>query len=76
MHPDSIIIDFEKDINGNITKIIFTTIVKGEIYCYDVPYNHLVLPLAVMMETVLDNEIQKEQMFQKQIQKEIQELVG
>lgn len=75
MHPDSIIIDFEKDINGNITKIIFTTIVNGEVYCYDVPYNSLVLPLAVMMETVLDNEIQKERMFQNQIQKEIQELV-
>lgn len=76
MHPDSIIIDFEKDINGNIIRTIFTTIVNGEVYYYDVPYNQLQDPVVFMMETVLDNEIQKERMFQNQIQKEIQELVG
>lgn len=75
MHPDSIIIDFEKDDNGNITKTIFTTIVNGEVFCFDVPYNYLALPIAVMMETVQDYQNVKEQMFQNQIEREIQEML-
>lgn len=76
MHPDSIIIDFEKDDNGNITKTIFTTINQnGDVFCFDVPYNYLALPIAVMMETVQDYQNVKEQMFQNQVQREIQEML-
>jgi uncharacterized phage infection (PIP) family protein YhgE len=76
MNPDSIIIDFEKDVNGNITKTIFTTVNQnGDVYSFDVLYKYLALPIAVMMETVQEYEVAKEYVFQNQVQREIQEMV-
>jgi hypothetical protein len=76
MHPDSIILDFEKDNNGNITRAILTTIANGEILsCVDVPYNVVVIPAAELIDSVVLYKQMQEFIFQNQVQKEIQELI-
>lgn len=76
MHPDSIILDFEKDDNGNITKAVLTTIANGEILsCVEVPYNVVVIPAADLMTSVALHKQMQEFIFQNQVQREIQELI-
>jgi hypothetical protein len=75
MHPDSIVIDFEKDENGNITKTVFTTIIQEEIRSIVVPYHFIVNSICDLFDDVLLANKMNELILETKIRHEIEEMI-